>query len=923
VTVRKRTRFVTALAVVGVTVVAWVSLHAILSHGFARLETTQTQRAVQHATAALNAELGTLSRTACDWAARDGISELLQARSPSSLNATPSRRALLGLGADLVLFVNPEGKIVHAVATEGGRAARVGRSPELARYVSRGSALLRRCLRGRGACGVVMLSDQVMLAAAHPIAARGDTGGPRGMLVLGRFLSPQDFTAISQHAFTQFVVQRADDPGLPRDFRVALQALSRSSQVLVRPQSAAIVSGYAVIRDLRDSPALLVRSDVRREIAQQGNAIVLSCVLALLIAGVLLGIAVSVLLDRAVISRLSDLSAQVRRIAESGEASARVSAPGSDELAGLAEDINGMLRALEQSRDAVRENEGQLRTILDSVHTGFLIIDADTHGIVDANPAALGIMGCRRDEVIGTTCERRVCPAEPGRCPITDLNQELDNAEQVVLAADGGRVPVLKTAALVTLGGRRYILESFVDITERKHAEEAIRYQAYHDGLTELPNRTRFYEHLHDCLAQARRASDMAAVLFLDLDRFKTINDTLGHAVGDALLKEVAARLADTLRGRDSIARLGGDEFAVLLTAMESAEGAAAVARRMLASLRAPFYVNGYELHTTASIGVSLFPRDGEDAESLLQSADIALYHAKDQGRNTFRYYDSWINASTRERLELENDLRHALEREQLVLHYQPQIHVPTGRIVGMEALLRWQHPELGLILPGRFISIAEETGLIEPIGEWVLKRTCAQNKEWQREDLPAVQIAVNLSPVQFHQQDLIAVVRRALGESGLDPRYLQLELTESTAMRNVDFSIRLMARLKEMGVGLCLDDFGVGYTSLVYLKQFPLDTVKIDRMFLNGASPSPGSAAWRGADSSEAAIISAIIGIARSLGLGVIGEGVETSGQLRLLLERDCEVMQGYLFSKPVPAGTAAALLREQRLQHTAVSAV
>jgi len=341
----------------------------------------------------------------------------------------------------------------------------------------------------------------------------------------------------------------------------------------------------------------------------------------------------------------------------------------------------------------------------------------------------------------------------------------------------------------------------------------------------------------------------------------------------------------------------------------------------VLASLRAPFHINGYELHTTASIGISLFPRDGADAESLLQSADIALYHAKDQGRNTFRYYDSWINASTRERLELENDLRHALEREELVVHYQPQIHVPTGRLVGMEALLRWQHPELGLLLPGRFIALAEETGLIEPIGEWVLKRTCAQNKEWQREGLPPVTIAVNISPVQFHQQDLVAVVRQALGESGLDPRYLQLELTESTAMRNVDFSIRLMARLKEMGVGLCLDDFGVGYTSLVYLKQFPLDTVKIDRMFLSGSIPSHNPASWSDADSSDAAIISAIIGIARSLNLGVIGEGVETTAQLRLLLERDCEVMQGYLFSKPVPAEMATALLREQQSHRTAVS--
>jgi EAL domain-containing protein (putative c-di-GMP-specific phosphodiesterase class I) len=348
----------------------------------------------------------------------------------------------------------------------------------------------------------------------------------------------------------------------------------------------------------------------------------------------------------------------------------------------------------------------------------------------------------------------------------------------------------------------------------------------------------------------------------------------------------------------------------VLLTAMESPEGAAVAARRVLSVLQAPFNIGGHELHTSASIGISLFPRDGAEAEALLQNADIALYHAKDQGRNTFRYYDSWINASTRERLALENDLRHALERDELVVYYQPQIHVPTGRLIGMEALLRWRHPVLGLVLPGRFISIAEETGLIEPIGEWVLRHTCAQNKTWQRENLPPVKIAVNLSPLQFQQQNLIAVVRQALGESGLDPRYLQLELTESAAMRNVDFSAKMMARLKGMGVGLCMDDFGVGYTSLVYLKQFPLDTIKIDRTFLRALET----------DASNATIISAVIAIARSLGLGIIGEGVETPTQVRLLLERDCEVMQGYFFSEPLPADSATALLREQRSQRTPI---
>ncbi len=490
-----------------------------------------------------------------------------------------------------------------------------------------------------------------------------------------------------------------------------------------------------------------------------------------------------------------------------------------------------------------------------------------------------------------------------GLCPITDLGREVKAAERTLVTAQGGRLPVLQTAVPVTLGGRRCLLESLVDISARKSAEDAVRHQANHDSLTGLPNRAYFYERIEQALPEAARSGEMMAVLFLDLDRFKTINDTLGHAVGDELLKEVAVRLQQCVRGHDFIARLGGDEFAILLPGLERADVAAVIAQRLLEAVRIPFLIHGYELHTSTSVGVSLFPKDGTEAETLLQGADIALYHAKDHGRDTFRYYDSWTNARSRERLTLENDLRHALDRNEMLLHYQPQVHVPTGRIVGLEALIRWQHPDLGLLMPDRFIGLAEEAGLIEDIGEWTLREACSQVKAWQAEGFSAVKVCVNLSPIQFHQRNLVGVVQQALDATGLDPRWLELELTENTAMRNVDFSVQLMASLKAMGVGLCLDDFGVGYTSLVYLKRFPLDAVKIDRTFLSALQEA----------SSDAAIISAIVGIAHSLGLGIVGEGVENDAQLNFLLGHGCEIMQGYLFSRPVPAPVTSRLLRER----------
>ncbi len=435
---------------------------------------------------------------------------------------------------------------------------------------------------------------------------------------------------------------------------------------------------------------------------------------------------------------------------------------------------------------------------------------------------------------------------------------------------------------------------------QRYQAEEMMRHQAFHDRLTNLPNRMLFDHRLPIALENAKTRGHKLAVCFLDLDRFKLINDSLGHAIGDQLLQHTATRLHHCLREGDTIARWGGDEFILLLPHVNTHEDAAKVAGRILESLQPAFYIEGNQLYITCSIGIALYPSDGTDAETLIKNADFALYRAKDNGRNNFQLYDQAMNSKASELLILENNLHPALEREEFLVYYQPQINVETGMITRMEALVRWQHPKLGLIAPDEFIPLAEDNGLILSIGEWVLKTACAQNKAWQQAKLGKVRVAVNLSARQFQQPNVVETIANILAHTGLEPHLLELEITETTAMRDVDFTRTVLRELRAMGVHLSMDDFGIGYASLNYLKKFPFHTLKIDRSFVRELEQS----------SEDAAIIRAIITLAQCLNLSVVAEGVETAAQRDLLLNLNCKEMQGFLFSKPLNTENATNFL-------------
>ncbi len=487
------------------------------------------------------------------------------------------------------------------------------------------------------------------------------------------------------------------------------------------------------------------------------------------------------------------------------------------------------------------------------------------------------------------------------------------------LRLEDGRTRYLHLKAVARLDedrGPAGVSGTMLDITERKESEERIRFLAFYDGLTGLPNRTLFLERLRISMGAARREKCSVAILFCDLDRFKHVNDTYGHSVGDSLLKEAAERLRTALRSSDTlariesdrhgdtVARLGGDEFLASVTGIHRPNDAARISRRVLASLEKPFHVEGYELFVSGSIGISMFPHDGEDPETLLKYADSAMYQAKQAGRNAAHFYDHRLHESAVRKLSLENRLRHALEREELVVHFQPMVDVATSSVVGAEALVRWVHPERGLLPPGEFIEIAEETGLIVPMGEWILRNALAEAKAWQEQGHGALRLSVNLSARQFKERQLASVIGEAVRQAGMPADRVELEITESLLMYNTEEAVRILQELREQGLGIALDDFGTGYSSLSYLLKFPISTLKIDRVFVKEICLDPRSAA----------VTRSIVAMAGGLGLSLVAEGVETREQADELKRKGCWLMQGFLFGKPMPADEFRRMLESRR---------
>ncbi len=548
----------------------------------------------------------------------------------------------------------------------------------------------------------------------------------------------------------------------------------------------------------------------------------------------------------------------------------------------------------------------ELDQLFNIVASAVCVISAD-RTVLRVNHAFQQLFGPDARNVVGRKCDQAWLH---GRCKGGDCPLERIIAGETKIeyrmerkGPDGAPLNIIVTAVPFRGpdGQLLGIVENFIDVTQLKRSEEQIAFQAYHDALTGLPNRLLFNDRLNMAMAHAQRQEQGLAVLFLDLDHFKTINDSLGHAVGDSLLQAVAERLQGVLRDEDTAARIGGDEFMVLLQSATDPESAGVVAERLLEVVSGPFAISGYELYVTASIGVTLFPHDGQDPESLTANADMAMYRAKEDGRNTYRMFTPAMNQQVIQRLAMENDLRKAMEREEFVVHYQPKVSLDSGCIMGAEALVRWMRPgNGGLVPPGEFIPLAEENGMIVGIGQWVLRQACLAAKGWHDMGFGSLCVAVNLSPRQFNQRDLVDVVRSALDESGLPAQCLELEVTENAVMNDVDRAIETMRQLSDLGVHLSMDDFGRGYSSLYHLKRFPMDSLKIDRLFIRDALNSDD----------EALLVNTIIAMSKSMNLEVVAEGVETEAQLDFLRRNECDQTQGFLFSKPLPGGELSELL-------------
>ena len=572
--------------------------------------------------------------------------------------------------------------------------------------------------------------------------------------------------------------------------------------------------------------------------------------------------------------------------------------------------VEGLIQDITERRNAVqalREAERRYRGLFDNAIEGIFRTTAEGH-YLDANPALANIYGFGSPQDLMTSLRDigRQLYVDPQRreefMRIVRARGSVSGFESQVYRKNGDIIWISENArALFDTDGRCIGYEGTVeDVTDRKLYQARIEQQANYDTLTGLANRSLLQDRLEQALITAGSYNSRLAVVFVDLDRFKFINDSLGHHIGDRLLKTMADRLESCVRDCDTVARLGGDEFVVLVTGQAAPDQVRAVVERMLAVVSQPWIIEQGEFNVSCSVGVALFPNDGTDAQTLLKHADSAMYRAKESGRNNFQFFTRELNTLMTERLEMESRLRRALERDQFLLHYQPRVDLGNGRIIGAEALLRWKLPEHGIIAPGRFIALAEETGLIVPIGKWVLKQACAQNKAWQDAGLEPIVVSVNVSARQFRQDNLVRTVAEVLEETGLDAKYLELELTESMVMHDAAQLVAMLGELKRLGVQISVDDFGTGYSSLSYLKRFPVDRLKVDRSFVEHL----------GTDADDATIVRAIITLGHNLGLKVVAEGVEQDDQVSFLRLNQCDEAQGFIFCRPIESGALAQRL-------------
>ena len=908
-TLRRKTLAIIGITFIGLVIGMYVTSQAIVLNSFSQEEGKDVLRDMERVRGALADQLSALEGTTRDWAIWDDTYEYIEDRNDEYYNSNLSvDEAHSNNRLSLMLYVNSAGDIVHASAYDLYRQEKVPVPQSLMPHLSSTGILLSHADEDSGVSGVLSLPEGPMLVVSQPILTSSHEGPIRGSLIFGRFLDTPEIERLSKTTLYALTAYSTDDKALPTDVREALSVLSPEQAISVQPLSATSISGYVLLEDIYGKPALVLRADLPREIYQRGTQTMLYSMLALVTIALVFATVITLLLERLVLSRLARLSTGVSQIASSGDLDMRLPLTGNDEITSLKRSINSMLEALNRFQHQLRASEERYRTLVETSPDAIILTDLEGK-IVLANRRAAELYACEsEDELVGMSGMSLVAP-ESSELLVESLSKveekgTVTSVECTLVGRDGTHFPAEVSITSVTdAHGKKVGHITIVrDITERKMLESQLEYQAFHDPLTNLPNRVLFTDRLEHALASTGRRGASVAVLFIDLDGFKVINDSLGHKAGDQLLVSVARRLLSAVRPGDTVARLGGDEFTVLLEDVTGMAQALAVGSRIIGHLQVPILLEGHEVSITASIGIALSTSSLDQPDDLLRDADIALYEAKEKGKARCAVFDVSMNSRAWKRLELEIELRRAIDQREFTLHYQPVVDLQSGEVRELEALVRWEHPERGLVPPKDFIPLAEETGLIVPIGQWVLAEACRQMRTWQDEQHEGIPqtVSVNLSARQLKEPTLVYDLRAILDNSGLDASHVKLEITESVALENTEATIATLLELKSLGVQLALDDFGTGYSSLVYLKRYPVDTLKLDRNFISGL----------GGNSEDTAIVQAVIAFAKTLNLSVTAEGVETAEQLAELQRLGCDRAQGYYFARPMPAESVGNML-------------
>lgn len=908
-TLRKKTLVVFGVTLSILIILLYATSRCTMLERFAVLDEQTGHQNTERALCAVTEDIASLYSINYDWANWDETYAFIEDANEDYIkrNLPENAYAYTRFRINLIIYVNSAGEIIYDRGYDFLTEKETAVPQSLKQQLAPGSLLLSHPQTDGSLAGIILLPEGPVLIDSQPIRPSGGNGPARGTLIMGRYLDAEEIRRLARKLHLPLVLERYDLAEKSPEFKDVYPALSEQDQVVVRPLSEETVAGYGLLMDLYGNPALILKVAMSRDIYRLGLASVHYFILPLLAFCLIFGIVVLLLIEKMVLSRLAALNSSVRGISASSDLSLRVSMTGKDELTSLAMAVNKMLESLAQSHRALYESKERYRTLTENTYD--LISEIDTKGrYLYVSPNYKDVLEYEPGDLLGKHVtdfiyqeDHAAVMASLGKLLLDHFapgqlvyRAVAKNREFCWLESTG---KTYSTAA----GETRTVFVSR-NISERQRFEEMIRYQAFHDPVTGLPNRMLFKDRLSLAIAHAKRYNQPLAVLYLDLDRFKVINDTLGHGLGDRLLKSVADRLTACVSEEDTVARLGGDEFTLLLPDVDRGENAAVVAKKIVESIRQPFKIDGYELFITTSIGIVLHPNDGNDAETLLKNADTAMYRAKETGKNNYQLYNPSMNAKAFERLSLENNLRRALSLNEFVVYYQPKVNINTKLIVGVEALARWQHPRLGLVPPDQFIPVAEETGLIVPIGEWILRTACAQNKEWQEAGLPPIRVAVNLSARQFQLQNLVDTVSRILQETGLDPSWLELEITEKLVMQDSEYIFRVLEELKNMGIILTIDDFGSSL-SLGYLRRFPVNKLKIDMSFVSEI----------GSNRNHEAIAATVLYLGKSLNLGVIAEGVENEKQLDFLKQHNCSELQGFMFGRPVSASDFKELLQKE----------